>query len=236
MRKFFFLTILVISISARAFAELSADEYYSVRDDNFSPNKSYLLYEAKAEQEDVDAKIMTFGLLYEFPVALENKAEQAIRYLLEAGTAGNPIAQYNLGLISTTGFFVNKDLENANAWLISARENGSVAANVLIGINLYELHRSQSPEHILMNEKEFLTIEYYLKYSEKLNDINGIRMLATLYFFQRNDFDKAKCLLKRAIALGDDVSAEWLDIFENQYYIEKNLKETLGLEHDFQQR
>lgn len=226
MKKIIWLIILVIVMNSKLLGQVTAEDYYVYRDKDFSPKKSYDMFEAKAIKGDIDSMVQTFALLHEFPQTLEDEAEQAIGFLLEAAKADDHMAQYNLGLISSTGFFVAKDLENANAWLRSAIENGSADANVLLGVNLYVMHVSD-PKSPKLSEQTFALIERHLKYAEDLNDVVGMATLARLYFLEKSDFVNARRLLKHAIGLGDEESQNTLQIFQKQYDYENELRQEL---------
>ena len=63
--------------------------------------------------------------------------DRALYYLTFEAAQGNPIAQYNLGLMYKNGVGVKKDLNEAIGWFIIASDNGHMLAKYALGLSYY---------------------------------------------------------------------------------------------------
>ena len=63
--------------------------------------------------------------------------DRALYYLSFEAASGNPVAQYNLGLMYKNGVGVKKDLNEAIGWFIIASDNGHMLAKYALGLSYY---------------------------------------------------------------------------------------------------
>ena len=63
--------------------------------------------------------------------------DRALYYLSFEAAQGNPIAQYNLGLMYKNGVGVEIDKNEANGWFILASDNGHMLAKYALGLAYY---------------------------------------------------------------------------------------------------
>ena len=63
--------------------------------------------------------------------------ERALYYLSFEAVQGNPVAQYNLGLMYNNGIGVKMDNKEAIGWFILASDNGHMLAKYALGLSYY---------------------------------------------------------------------------------------------------
>ena len=186
--------------------------YYKNRNSDFSESVSYEKFSSLAIAGNIRAKVLTYMVFYEFTDSLANKANEAVKFLVEAAQSGDHEAQYFLGFIISNGIFVEQNVELANKWLKSSAEQGNRQACTLLGINLVTKFMGQLSENesSRLSNSDFDKIRHYLKHVEAMNNANGILALATVIFFHEQNFEEAKRLLSIAKDLGHSDANEFL--------------------------
>ena len=95
-------------------------------------------------------KLFIFCFIFQFQISYSNELEKgmfalemedyerALYYLSFEAAQGNPIAQYNLGLMYKNGIGVKKDFNEALEWFILGSKNNHMLSKYALGFMYYK--------------------------------------------------------------------------------------------------
>ena len=149
---------------------------------------------------------------------LSNYREPALRLLIEAGDAGDPMAMHLIGALLVNGILVNKDVTKGLGWLLKSRAEGVELSSLSLGLAYLELYHTSNSE----SDRSVYNTEAigFLREAASAGLEPAIGFLGQQLILDPETFDEGLEYLERAAEQGDELSAEYL------YEIEQYMKGT----------
>ena len=161
----------------------------------------YNLLKICAANDDIECQYKMFKLVINNDPYLNDYADEAFKYIINAGANGHIEAQFTIGSLYQTGIIVQKSADAALTWLLEAAKNGHVKAQYMVGSN-YEARGRTSQSKSTRNENWDKAIQWYSK-ANFSGFLHAKRQLGVILISRDVNSAEGHDLIREAALLGD---------------------------------